>query len=61
MIVARPPCDDATRFEFQSHCGRLNTQLEYNQTRLGQERNKCQKIEGNIARAERTADELKKV
>lgn len=49
------------RFEFQSHCGRLNTQLEYNQSRLEQEKKKCGKIEENVEKEERTADELKKV
>lgn len=49
------------RFEFQSHCGRLNTQLEYNQSQLEQEKKKCRKIEENVEKEERTANELKKV
>lgn len=52
---------DNFRFEFQSHCGRLNTQLEYNQSRLEQEKKKCRKIEENVEKEERTANELKKV
>lgn len=52
---------DNFRFEFQSHCGRLNTQLEYNHSRLEQEKKKCRKIEENVEKEERTASELKKV
>lgn len=59
FIAAHHPGD--FRFEFQSHCGRLNMALEYNQNRLEQERKKCRKIEENVEKEERTANELKKV
>lgn len=35
--------------------------LEYNQNRLEQEKKKCRKIEENVEKEERTANELKKV
>lgn len=59
FIAAHHPGD--FRFEFQSHCGRLNMALEYNQNRLEQEKKKCRKIEENVEKEERTANELKKV
>lgn len=59
FIAAHHPGD--FRFEFQSHCGRLNMALEYNQNRLEQEKKKCRKIEENVEKEDRTANELKKV
>lgn len=54
-------CVLSSRLEFQSHCGRLNTQLEYKQGQLEQQKKKSRKIEENIEKEQRTTTELNKV
>lgn len=49
------------RLEFESHCARLNAQLEYEQNQLEQLKKKLQKMEESIDKEERTMAEQRKV
>ncbi|XP_062276792.1 structural maintenance of chromosomes protein 1B [Scomber scombrus] len=52
---------DKRRLEFESHCARLNAQLEYNQEQLKQQKKKLQKMVDTIEEEERTVVDQRKV
>ncbi|KAM7397139.1 hypothetical protein PAMP_020136 [Pampus punctatissimus] len=52
---------DKKRLEFESHCARLNTQVEYEQEQLEQQRTNLHKMVETIDKEERTMAERRKV
>lgn len=61
MCFSTPSYVSPFRLEFESHCARLNAQLEYEQNQLEQLKKKLHKMEECIEEEERTVAERRKV